>query len=81
MLMKMALMTILIMFNRCRAYERQSLGANYFATGINVGKGGSISCVRLIIIPLMVFIIPLMVMVVSSGMNEGRVVCFMFYEE
>ena len=65
-------MTILIMFNRCPAYEWQSLGANYFATGINVGKGGSISYGRLFIIPL------LMEMVASSGINEGRGVCFIW---
>ena len=33
----MIMTTILIMYNRCRAYEHQSLEANYLAAGINEG--------------------------------------------
>ena len=36
----MIMTTILIMYNRCRAYERQSLEANYLAPGIYEGIEG-----------------------------------------
>ena len=78
LIMLMTLMTILIMFNRCRAYERQSLGANSLAAGPNAGKGANLCFILMFSCSL----ISVMKMVFISGeLSYRRQHCAVSFED